>query len=205
MITPSDHFASSFDSISVTPRREDEPVHERTAPAPAEQPGFYLLDNANGRFVIDRDTGIVTLQDEHLLSIEAGAIHPVHIRVIELSGGHYELKLRLRMTGRVPQIAGSEENDILAGLAAAPLMDLMTPEEKSVHEVVAPEPPPLAWVRYSAASMLLGKRPLYGETAPFGALFETPAVFPDVYVETAKLGLDAMPPAASATDAAWVI
>lgn len=207
-MSPPDPFALSFDSINVEPRRRrDDPVRAigaEHAALTSEEPGFYLIDDCNGRFSIDRETGIVTLQHEHLLSIEAGAMHPVHIRVIEMSGGHYDLKFRLRMTGRVPQIAGAEENDALAGLTA-PLRDLITPEQNGVQQFAAPEPAPLAWVMFSAARMLLGKRPLCGETAPFGSLFETPAALPDVYAERGKLWLEKAPPPPASADAAWAI
>lgn len=202
MISPPDPFALHFDSIPVEPDPPPTPAPSVLAP---QAPGFYLVDDCNGRFSIDRETGIVSLQHEHLLSIEAGAIHPVHIRVIEMSGGHYDLKFRLRMTGRVPQIAGAEENDALAGLAAAPLRDLMTPEQKVEQQDLAPEPAPLPWVRFSAVQMPKGKRPLYGETAPFGSLFDTPAALPDVYAETSALRLDIAPPPPVPAEAAWAI
>jgi hypothetical protein len=195
MMSAPEEFAAAFDSVRVEPK----------APPAADAPGFYLLDDCNGRFVIDRDIGVITLAHEHLLTLEAGAVHIARVRVIEMSGANYEMNMRLRVSGRVPQIVGHEGNDMLAGLAAAPLVDLMSPQEKSVHEVTAPEPPPLPWVRFAASRFAPGKRALYGETAPFGSLFEIPSVFPDVYLEDSELALDAAPPRASANDAAWVI
>ena len=214
-----DHFAASFNSIRLDdktpPVLPEAPLafgeyHAESAPAPetetpaqrpfqltGEAPGFYLLDDANGRFTIDRDTGIVSLQHDNLLTLEAGAIHPVHIRCVEFSGNSYELKFRLRMTGRVPQIAGAEENDMLAGIAAAPLLDLMTPEEK----VVAPEPPPIGWLEFTAFTAGRGKAPLYGETARFGTLL-TPT-YPAVYLEASTLVLGAALPAPSSIVAEW--
>lgn len=214
MNTPPDPFALNFDSIPVEPRRRVAMIPDeaeafshqpREAPSAAQEPGFYLVDDCNGRFVIERDTGIVSLKDESLLAIEKGAIHPVHIRVIELSGGHYDLKLRLRITGRVPQIAGAEENDSLAGLTALPLRDLLTPEEKRVQEVVTPEPAALPWVRFSVVNMLAGKRPLYGETAPYLSLFEIAAALPETYAESGKLWIDVVPPPPASADAAWTL
>ncbi len=207
MMSPSDPFALNFDSIPVEPRRRRGDATaafgaEHAAPT-LEAPGFYLIDDCNGRFSVDRETGVVSLQHEHLLSIEGGAIHPVHLRVIEKSGGHYDLKLRLRMTCRVPQIAGAEENDALAGLAAAPLRDIVTPEQKGIQHV--PTSPPQPWVTFSAVAMHLGKHPLYGESAPFGSLFETPAAFPDVYIEPGKLRLEMAPPSPAPANAAWAI
>ena len=215
MISPPDPFALNFDSIPIEPRRCLDPVggefspESPPGPAPAaltsQGPGFYLVDDCNGRFSIDRETGIVSLRHEHLLSIEAGAIHPVHIHVVEKSGARYDLEFRLRMTGRVPQIVGAEENDALAGLTALPLRDLLAPEQKMPQRVAAPEPAPLPWVQFSAAGMLLGKRPLYGETAPFGSLFESPAAFPGVFAESGKLRLEMAPPPPASAEAAWAI
>jgi hypothetical protein len=193
MMSAPEEFAASFDNVRVEPK-----------PAP-DAPGFYLLDDCNGRFVIDQSIGVITLAHDHLLTLEAGAVHTARVRVVEMSGAIYEMNMRLRMTGRVPQIVGHEDNDALAALAAAPLVDLMTPEQKSVHEAVAHEAPPLPWVRFAVSRFAPGKQPLYGETAPFGSLFEVPATFPDVYLEEGKLDLDGAPPRASANDAAWVI
>lgn len=195
MMSPHEEFAASFDNARVAPRT-----------AAGETPGFYLVDDCNGRFTIDQAIGVVSLAHEHLLTLEAGAVHVARVRVVEMSGASYEMNLKLRMTGRVPQIVGGEDNDFLAGLASGPIVDLMTPQEKAVHKVVVPEPPALSWLRYAAARTTPGKRPLYGETAPFGALFETPGVFPDdIYVEEGELGLDAPLPRPSDADAAWIV
>ena len=215
MISPPDPFALSFDSIAIEPKRHADAetmaafaahTTDEAPPAPkpaADGPGFYLIDDANGRFTIDKGMGIVSLQHEHLLSIEAGAIHPVRIKVIEMSGANYEMTLRLRMTGRVPQIVGGEDNDMLAGLASEPLRDLLTPQEKAIQAEVAPEPRSLPWQRYSAFSMLPGKQALYGETAPFGDILHT--LLPDVYLEASQLNLPAPLPEPSAAVAEWAL
>lgn len=202
-----DNFAQSFDSIEINRKTAPTPdvldlaidAVAKPAIAIADQPGFYLIDDADGRFAIDRDTGIVTLRDERLLSIEFGAIHQAHIRVVELSGASYELKFRLRLTGRVPQMAGAEENDVLAGLAAAPIPDLMTPQEK----ILAPEPQ-IPWLSFAAATLSRGKAHLYGETAPFGTLFAGP-ILPGAYENVADLAvIDTLPPPAAAI-ADWAL
>lgn len=202
-----DPFARSFDSIEID--RKTAPSADvldlaidavAKPPVPiTDQPGFYLIDDADGRFVIDRDMGIISLRDDRLLSIEFGAVHQAHVRVVELSGAHYELKFRLRLTGRVPQVAGGEENDVLAGLAAAPIPDLMAPQEK----ILAPEPQ-IPWLTFAAAALTRGKSQLYGETAPFGTLFDGP-ILPGTYEETALFVLgDTLPkPAAAVSD--WTI
>lgn len=195
MMSPHEEFAATFDNARVEPK----------APA-ADAPGFYLIDDCNGRFTIDRGIGVISLAHDHLLTLESGAVHTARVRVVEPSGAAYEMNMRLRMSGRVPQVVGGEDNDFLAGLASGPIVDLMTPQEKAVHEVVAPEIPELNWLRYAASRTVAGKRALYGETAPFGSLFEAPGIFPDdIYVEQGELGLDSALPRPSANDAAWVI
>src|ERR1700704_5503108 len=104
MISSLDPFALSFDSIRIEPKASA--AHAAASPFSltgdeTSDPGFYLLDDAGGRFTIDRDTGIVTLVHDHVLQLESGAIHPVKLKVIEQSGASYELNFRLRITGRV--------------------------------------------------------------------------------------------------------
>src|SRR5262245_58270239 len=135
MISSLDPFALSFDSIPVGQSKStpSEPRAEACfADLPEAQgdgamlfdaedlpdaPGFYLLDDASGRVAIDRETGVVSVAHDQVLSAEPGAIHPVHIKVIENSGASYDLRFSLRLTGRVPQIASSsQEDDDLAAL-----------------------------------------------------------------------------------------
>ena len=63
----------------------------------------------------------------------------------------------------------------------------------------------MPWIVFSAFKLHVGKSALYGETAPFGALFETPAAFPDVYVERGVLSIGAMLPAPAAAIADWAL
>lgn len=98
MMTPPDPFSQRFDSINV----------ER-APTSANEAGFYLADDAGGRFVVDREFGVVSLRDETLLSAELGQVHAVQLRVVESSGHSYVMDLQLRVTGMVPQMVGAED------------------------------------------------------------------------------------------------
>ncbi len=41
----------------------------------ASEPGFYLLDDCGGRFVVDRDFGLVSLKDASLLEARARGDH----------------------------------------------------------------------------------------------------------------------------------
>ncbi len=228
MISPLDPFALTFDSIKLdrnapTPHIEtpaplsfDVNAFDANAPAIApllfeaeavpeqaapQAPGFYLLDDANGRFTIDRDTGIVTLVHDHLMALEAGAIHPVHIKVIEHSGATYELRFRLRMTGRIPQIAGAEENDALATLAAMPLLDLMDPIERAAGPTINTSP----WATFSMVRAHNGLLQRLGsEREAYGALLEAPPLL-GYFAEPGYLMLDETLPAPSAATALWKI
>lgn len=223
-----DPFALSFDSIRVGPTARTETPETEIAPTLADLdhgasppitpllfeheelpdaampqgPGFYLLDDASGRFTIDRDTGVVTLVHDHLMALEAGAIHPVHIKVIEHSGASYDLRFRLRMTGRVPQIAGSEDNDGLASLAAAPLLDLMSPIERAVatapiHTCV--------WSSFAAAHESHGMLQRLGsEREIYGALLDPPSG-PGYFGQPGQLSLEATLPRPAKAGALWLL
>jgi hypothetical protein len=152
MIPPIDPFAQKFDSIEIDRTRAPSQAAIESAmalAAPPEAPGFYLLDDANGRFVVDRDMGVVSLADEMLLESERGAIHGVRLKVVEQSSASYELNMKLRITGRVPQMVGAEEFAAIAGLTDESI--LVAPRVPVL--VTAPEPPPqaIAWTEFSPA------------------------------------------------------
>jgi hypothetical protein len=115
MPTPPDYFSATFDAIEIDRSRAPTPeAIERAlsfcAPQEAmDEPGFYLLDSAQGRFIVDRDTGVIALKDESVLERERNAVHIAKLRVVERSGAVYDLDLRLRMTGMVPHLAGAED------------------------------------------------------------------------------------------------
>ncbi|WP_395646691.1 hypothetical protein [Terricaulis sp.] len=222
MTSSLDNFALSFDSIKVdraTAPKTDAFDHAMAIAAPpaaldidiapsaapqAEAPGFYLIDDAQGRFVIDQTSGVITLKDEAVLASEFGAVHEAHIKVVEISGAFYDMKFRLRLTGRVPQMQGSEENDALAALASAPiaLLETATPEIVTPSApMIVPETPALAWQSFSAAAGVTRKAPLHGETAPFGTLFAGP-LLPECDVDAALDVEDTIPAPASAI-AGW--
>lgn len=167
MVPPLDPFSQKFDSIEVdpanTPAREaiesamaqvaprDELLTASAAAPELPSPGFYLLDDANGRFAVDRDLGVVTLADESILQTERNTIHAVRLRVIEPSGATYELDMQLRITGRVPQMVGAEEFAAIAGLTDETI--LVAPRVPAL--VVPPEEPvataPTSWTRFAVA------------------------------------------------------
>ena len=161
-VPPLDPFSKRFDSIEVEPDRA--PAREAIESAmsylgpretvKAEEPGFYLLDDANGRFVIDREMGIVTLADDSILQSERNTVYGVRLRVIEPSGTTYELDMRLRISGRVPQMIGAEEFAAIAGLTdetilVAPRVPvLIVPKEEPKAPV---EITPATWTRFAVA------------------------------------------------------
>lgn len=157
------------------------------------KPGFYLCDDACGRFVIDSEFGFVSVADESLVEREFGATHTARLRVIEPSGASYELPLRLRITGRIPQMAGGEENDFLLALAGAPIPE--TPRSQS-------EPTTIAWSAFAAARGGAPASVGEDETAPLGALRMAPPL--PVCRERIELAFDGAPSPA-ARDATWAI
>lgn len=176
MSAPHDPFALKFDAIDLDPTRaptrdaidramaylapQDEETLTPSAAAPEiTAPGFYLVDDCGGRFSVDRDMGVVTLTDESLLTREQGAVFSVRLRVVEQSGASYDMDLSLRLTGRVPQVVGSE--DILSAFGGA--------------RGATPTSPVAAWATHA---VLHGAGPLAAvqEAAPFGAAIERPAL-----------------------------
>lgn len=112
MTTPSNSFAAAFDTIEINPASAPSPAAIEAAMAmcaPADAPGFFLLDDCGGRFVVDREFGFISVKDEVTLEAERGSIRAVRLKVIEPSGESYELALRLRVSGRVPQVVSEPE------------------------------------------------------------------------------------------------
>ncbi len=207
MQTPFDSFALSFDSIPVEPKQaaQPAPAHDLDAPhvdGPA-RPGFTLLDDADGRFGIDRETGIITLLHDHLLASEAGATHAVHMRCIEPSGTSYELRFQLRMTGLIPQIVGAEEYDALANLVQ-PAPALKPMRAIALAPAMLPEIAPLQIETPQIEAPSMWPHLARGEeTAPFGALCAAP--YPAVETGSSELSLGAAPPRPGAAGAEWAI
>jgi hypothetical protein len=161
-VPPLDPFSQSFDAIEVDPTRAPprEAIEHAMAyvapqtPSEPPAPGFYLLNDANGRFVIDRDMGVVTLADDSILQTERNSVHAARLRVVEPSGATYELDMQLRITGRVPQMLGAEEFAAIAGLTdetilVAPRVPLLIVAQEAPKAPV--EVTPTAWTRFAVA------------------------------------------------------
>jgi len=187
---PPDSPKPSPDAPPMQPRRRIALAPPREpAPDAAPSPGFALIDDAGGRFCVDPDFGVVSLADESLLEHEPGAVHTVTLRVTEPTGAHYDLTLQLRLTGRIPQIDGSTDFAVLAGMTGD----------------AAPAPRPLraaAWAQFAAAHGVRRKCPLCGEAAPFGALIAAPLPAGSA-TAPASLTLAQDLPRPAARDAAW--
>jgi hypothetical protein len=166
-IPPLDPFSQRFDSIEVDPTRTParEAIEHAMAyvapqtPIEPPAPGFYLLNDANGRFVVDREIGVVTLADDSILQAEHNSVHAARLRVIEPSGASYELDMQLRITGRVPQMLGAEEFAAIAGLTdetilVAPRVPLLVvPKQEPAAETTRATPPTTSavWTRFAVA------------------------------------------------------
>lgn len=194
MSQPIDPFAQNFDSIEVGDARANAAFdHAMALAAPSaaapefDAPGFYMIDDAGGRFIVDRDFGTVSLANRATLEREHGAIYGVRLKVIERSGASYELPMQLRITGLVPQMVGAED------IFGAPAVTAAPPRAE------------IAWATFSATQDCGGMpRALSGRgAAPFGAL--VCAMLPAAQVDTAQLLLDEALPAPSCRSAIWSI
>lgn len=162
MSTTQAPFGETFDSIEIAAAPNRDAIARALAQvAQPQEPGFYLVDDGGGRFVVDRALGIISLRDETILARERDQVHAARLCVIEPSGARYELEMKLRLTGAVPKMVGSEEIDFLAG---APAID-----------APAPKPAPITthWSAYSASSTHGAPAPI-NEEARFGAAFQRP-------------------------------
>lgn len=205
MSSPFDPFTHTFDSIDLERARAPTPAAIEhalslcapSAAAPEDAAGFYLLDDAGGRFTVDREMGVVTLADGTLLAREANSVHDVRLRVVEPSGACYELAMQLRITGLVPQMVGAEDFAVLAGLDVSAL---------ATSPAVTPAAAPslvLAWSRVSVPAGVTGRSELAGETAPFGAMIATEP--PAARVSAACLSLAEYIPAPAPATSRWTL
>ena len=160
-VPPLDPFSQNFDAVDpahAPTRAAIESAMAHIAPR-KEEPGFYLLNDANGRFVIDREVGVVTLADDSILQTERNSVHAARLRVVEPSGTSYELDMQLRISGHVPQMLGAEEFAAIAGLTdetilVAPRVPLLIiPKDEPVVATPRVEAPvtPASWTRFAVA------------------------------------------------------
>ncbi len=165
-----------------------------------EEPGFYLVDDAGGRFSVDRQWGIVSVANDDVLAREAGSVHSVTLHVIEPSGARYELPMQLRLTGRVPQMVGAEEFSMLASMAdgladqiATGDIALAPPQAKAAPASI----PTIAWSQFSAACAKPGKGALPEQN------FATPLPSVNPRLAGAGLSMPEMTLAPASPDAEW--
>lgn len=206
MSQPVEPFAASFDAIdpdrSGISRAAFDHAFTQAAQRTAvrkNEPGFYLLDDADGRFVVDHVTGVISLASSALLEGEHGAVHDVRLHVVEQSGSSYELPLQLRVTGLIPSMVGAEDIDF-SGAATAPAPEL--PARRQIALVTsAPPAPQIGWTSYSAVRCETGKAPLLIADAPFATSLE-PLPMPSA-PGPFRLHLFTPLPAVSALGAVW--
>jgi hypothetical protein len=184
MTSPSDPFNSpNFNPSQASCEAMDRSLAFCGSPQEAlDVRGFYLLDDADGRFVVDRDWGVISLRDETVLEKEHGAIHAARLRVVEQSGETYELDLKLRLSGRVPQLVSEEAFD------------------QDSEEVNAPR---IHWTRYVAVAGLYTPASLPDDDAPYGSLLTVHT--PSVAAGFAGLTLIEDLPSPASRNAVWTI
>lgn len=166
-------------------------------------PGFYLADDADGRFVIDHDTGVVTLSCEDVLARERNVVHVVRIKVIEQSGESYEVALRLKITGMAPQIATPDEGFAMFDEPMRPA-PAEAPAAAPERPVAPPAPFSAArWLRFAAFAPAVAtprETARFEETAFGDAL--APAAADNLALEEAALAIEP-PPAIAPADWRW--
>jgi hypothetical protein len=195
MSAPSDPFSAFFDSVEIDPAKKPSPdaIEQALAlcgaPNCQDEPAFSLLDDAKGRFVVDAVTGVISIRDEAILEREANAIHVARLRVIEQSGERYELDLKLRLSGRVPQLVSEE--DALSSKSAVANHDA-----EAMIRV-----PRIHWTRYVAVAGLYTPASLPDVEAPYGSMLAVH--LPNVPAGFAGLTLVEDVPPASARNATW--
>jgi hypothetical protein len=198
MSSPHDPFSARFDAIEINSAHAPSQAaidHALSFAAPtAAAPdlvgaGFYLVNDAGGRFTVDREFGVVSLKDESLLVRERNAVYPVKLRVIEPSGASYDLDLQLRLTGHVPQVVGAEEFDAIAALTTTP-----------IPHMPAPPAPRVTWNEFAPCQGAQSKPALPAHGA-YGALLRVQ--LPQVSVTAPVLSVGDAAPAPSTATAAW--
>lgn len=161
MSSNSDQFSEAFDTID--PNGADGAAIARATAEVSQGPVFYLLDDADGRFTVDNALGFISVRDEAVLEAERGGVHDVRLLVIERSGSRYEMPMKLRLSGMIPEMVGAEGFGF-AGFASQPAA------------ISAPLPTPpaaIAWSAYAAAAAQGAPQPINDE-ARFGAAFPRP-------------------------------
>ncbi len=175
-----------------------DPSHAPESALSHEEPGFYLVDDAGGRFIVDRQWGIVSVANDEVLAREPGAVHGVMLRVIEPSGASYQLPMQLRLTGRVPQMVGAEEFAMLASMADGLADQIANGAVAAPAPQAKPAPlPTIAWSQFSAANAKPGKGALPAQNfaTPLPSL---PAALTDVGLSMPEMALTPAP-----ADADW--
>jgi hypothetical protein len=158
---------------------------------PSEDPDFVLLDDADGRFVVDPRSGLICVASEDVLERDRGSVHSVRLETREAFGSRFVMTLRLKLTGLVPTMARDDEPTVFHA-EAAPASPLSAPL--------------LPWRDFAAFKAQDAVFPTPNCDAAFGEAVEAfGAVGWEAYFELddAILALNASPPA-PANDQAWM-
>lgn len=154
----------------------------------AEDPDFVLLNDADGRFVVDPRSGLICVASEAVLERDRGNIYKVRLETREAFGSRYTMTLRLKISGLVPSMARDDEPLVQLAEAAS---------EPEVQEpaLLMPWRDFAAFHAQDAAFRAPDRNALFGQACSFG-LEES------FDLDDALLALDAPLPA-PADDCAW--
>jgi hypothetical protein len=206
-MSTSDDFASRFDSISIESAGAFVDKPEGDDPL---APGYTLLDDAGGRFAIERETGVISVLHDDTLGTDAGRVFAVTLRCVEPSGITYAQTLQVRVTGRVPQIVGDAANDALSAFASgsvwddAPIVPARRRVAMAFGDAKAAETVRVTrsdWSSFAVFHAHAARQPL-GDGGAFGALMA--AQLPSVHVDAA-LVLGAELPAPAPAHMSWAL
>ena len=80
---------------------------------------YSLVDDADGRFAIDSETGEVTVADPAKLDFETASSHGIEVLVTDQQGASYQESLTIEVADAVETLVGTSGNDSLTGGAGA--------------------------------------------------------------------------------------
>ncbi len=110
----------------------------------SDDPDFVLLDDAEGRFVVDPRSGLICVASEEILERDRGSHFCVRLETREGFGARYVMTLQLEMSGLVPAMVKSEDEAILH------VEDAPSDEHESLALAIAEAAQHLPWRDYAA-------------------------------------------------------
>ena len=134
----------------------------------SDDPDFVLIDDAEGRFVVDPHSGLICAASQEVLERDRGGIFCVRLESREGFGARYVMTLQLEMSGLVPAMVKSEDEAVLH------VEDAPDAEIANLEHAIADAAHNLPWRDYAAffaqdnAAPTPNADALFGEACDFG-------------------------------------